>query len=256
MSTLIRTDQVPAADLIDFLQEIMATMWLPMDCRPESRWDYCAEFRASGLGPMQVVVMDVPPATVRRTPALICKADPDMLKITLVRLGENLRNACVNDRIAQFRLEDDALVVSDEISFDLVTGPFHESLDVIDAKPIQTTDSSFLKEKVGSPPLVIPIRITRDTILAVRKGPREQRTDFGMCFGLDLSALSFKILERFVSEAIEIRLVDKRAVDSAIAISIDERFGRREGSNDVRLQGSVIRMYGRPVQRALFCRIQ
>jgi hypothetical protein len=77
-----------------------------------------------------------------------------------------------------------------------------------------------------------------------------------MCFGLDLSALSFKILERFVSEAIEIRLVDKRAVDSAIAISIDERFGRREGSNDVRLQGSVIRMYGRPVQRALFCRIQ
>ena len=35
-------------------------MWLPMDCRPEDRKDYDAEFRASGLGPMQVVVMDVP----------------------------------------------------------------------------------------------------------------------------------------------------------------------------------------------------
>ncbi len=87
MSTLIRTDQVPAADLVDFLREIMATMWLPMDCRPESEWDYCAEFRASGLGPMQVVVMDVPPATVRRTPALIFQADPDLLKIALVRGG-------------------------------------------------------------------------------------------------------------------------------------------------------------------------
>lgn len=87
MSMLIRTDQVAAPDLVDFLREVMATMWLPMDCRPEDRKDYDAEFRASGLGPMQVVVMDVPPATVRRTPALISRADPDMLKIALVRGG-------------------------------------------------------------------------------------------------------------------------------------------------------------------------
>ncbi len=87
MSTLIRTDHVPTADLIDFLREVMARTWLPMECRPERRTDYCAEFRASGLGPMQVVVMDVPPATVRRTPALISQADPDMLKMVLVRGG-------------------------------------------------------------------------------------------------------------------------------------------------------------------------
>ena len=71
MSALIRTDQVPTADLVDFLREVLAKMWLPMDIHPEDGTDYCAEFRASGLGPMQVVVMDVPPATVRRTPALI-----------------------------------------------------------------------------------------------------------------------------------------------------------------------------------------
>jgi AraC-like DNA-binding protein len=87
MSVLMRTDQVPAADLTDFLQEIMATMWLPMDCRPSPGWDYCAEFRASGLGAMQAVAIDAPPATVRRTPAQISAADPDMLKITLVRGG-------------------------------------------------------------------------------------------------------------------------------------------------------------------------
>ena len=90
MSTLIRTDHVPAGDLVDFLRAVMARAWLPMECRPERRTDYCAEFRASGLGPLQVVVMEVPPATVTRTPALIAQADPDLLKIVLVRRGSCL----------------------------------------------------------------------------------------------------------------------------------------------------------------------
>lgn len=33
---------------------------------------------------MQVVVLDVMPVTVRRTPVLISQADPDMLKMLLV----------------------------------------------------------------------------------------------------------------------------------------------------------------------------
>ena len=89
MSSLIRTDQVSAADLVDFLRDVMAKTWMPMECHPEYRADYCAEFRASGLGPMQVVVIDVPPATVRRTPELISQADPDMLKMVLVRGGDS-----------------------------------------------------------------------------------------------------------------------------------------------------------------------
>jgi AraC-like DNA-binding protein len=89
MSTLIRTDHVPAADLVDFLRELMARTWLPMECLPEHRAGYAGEFRASGLGPMQVVVLDVPPATVRRTPQLISRADPDMLKMVLVRGGDS-----------------------------------------------------------------------------------------------------------------------------------------------------------------------
>jgi len=84
MSTLIRTDTVPAADRVDFLQKITATTWVPMECRIAGHGDYRAEIRASGLGPMHVTVMDIGPITVRRTPPLISQADPDLLKLFLV----------------------------------------------------------------------------------------------------------------------------------------------------------------------------
>jgi len=84
MSTLIRTEEVPAADRLDFVRQLTGTTWVPMECRSEHRADYRGEFRASGLGAMQVVVLDIMPITVRRTPELISQADPDMLKMLLV----------------------------------------------------------------------------------------------------------------------------------------------------------------------------
>ena len=84
MSTLIQMDHVSVADRIDFFREMTAAVWVPMECRPDLDADYRAVFRASGLGPMQVVVMDVMPTTVHRTPQLISQADPDMLKMLLV----------------------------------------------------------------------------------------------------------------------------------------------------------------------------
>lgn len=84
MSTVIRTDEVPAADRIDFVQQITATTWVPMECRTEHPDGYRGVFRASGLGAMQVVVLDIMPITVRRTPELITQADPDLLKMVLV----------------------------------------------------------------------------------------------------------------------------------------------------------------------------
>src|SRR5690242_20570678 len=84
MSTLIGTDHIAPADRLDFVQDITASTWVPMECRSEYRADYRAQFRASGLGPMQVVVLDVMPITVHRTPDLIAQADPDMLKLFLV----------------------------------------------------------------------------------------------------------------------------------------------------------------------------
>jgi AraC-like DNA-binding protein len=84
MSTLMRTDEVPLADRRDYLRHISASVWVPMECCAEQGSEYKAVFRASGLGPMQVVVMDVMPATVSRTPELISRADPDLLKLLLV----------------------------------------------------------------------------------------------------------------------------------------------------------------------------
>jgi AraC-like DNA-binding protein len=84
MSTVIRTDEVPAADRIEFVTQMTAATWVPMECRADPGSAYWGEFRASGLGPMQVVVMDIMPITVRRTPELISQADPDLLKLFLV----------------------------------------------------------------------------------------------------------------------------------------------------------------------------
>ena len=83
MSTLIRTDEVPVADRLDYVREITAATWVPMECRAETGGGYWGVFRASGLGPLQVVVMDVMPITVTRTPALIEQEDPDLLKMLL-----------------------------------------------------------------------------------------------------------------------------------------------------------------------------
>ncbi|KAB2352515.1 helix-turn-helix domain-containing protein [Actinomadura rudentiformis] len=90
MSTLIRTDVVPASDRFDFVQELVATTWVPMECRSEHRSDYWGEIRASGLGAMQVAVLDILPITVCRTPELISQADPDLLKMLLVCGGSSV----------------------------------------------------------------------------------------------------------------------------------------------------------------------
>jgi AraC-like DNA-binding protein len=87
MSTLVTTADVPAADRFDFIRELSATMWVPMECRGRCPADYRGEFRASGLGPMQVVVLDIMPITVRRTTEMIEHADPNMLKLFLVCAG-------------------------------------------------------------------------------------------------------------------------------------------------------------------------
>ena len=84
MSTLIQLDHVAVADRIDFFRDMTATVWVPMECRPQSGADYRAVFRASGLGAMHVVAMEVGPTTVSRTPRLISQADPDMLKMLMV----------------------------------------------------------------------------------------------------------------------------------------------------------------------------
>jgi AraC-like DNA-binding protein len=108
MSTVFRTDDVPPADRPDYVREITAATWVPMECRTESSGAYWGVFRASGLGAMQVVVMDVMPITVRRTPDLISQADPDMLKMLLV-CGEGATVVTQGGRQARLSMADFAL---------------------------------------------------------------------------------------------------------------------------------------------------
>jgi len=108
MSALVRIDRaVPAADRIDFIRQMSAGMWVPMDFsfeRPCERLDaeVAGEFHASGLGAMQVVVMDIMPVTVHRTEQHIAQADPDLLKAYLMCgegtsvIGQGGRQAVLN----------------------------------------------------------------------------------------------------------------------------------------------------------------
>ena len=155
MSTLIQTNQVPAADLVDFLREVMAKTWVPMECLPVEGSDYRAEFRASGLGPMQVVVIDVPPAVVSRTPEHISQADPDMLKLALVR-GDN---SCVIEQDGR-----QARLSAGEFTFYDTRRPYAAVIGTSQDRPVHMMTFMF-------PPSLLPLSRKRiSELVAVRFG--------------------------------------------------------------------------------------
>lgn len=87
MSVTIHTTDVPAPDRLDLLRSQLGAVWVPMSARSDYAADYHGRVRASGVGPMQVAVIDAMPITVARTPTLIDEADPDYVKMLLVRGG-------------------------------------------------------------------------------------------------------------------------------------------------------------------------
>jgi AraC-like DNA-binding protein len=90
MSTRISMTDWPESDRLDYMREAAAALWVPMDFTFSPVAPPWAEFRASGLGPMQVVVIDCLPAVVHRTPKLIAQADPDLMKAFLVLDGASV----------------------------------------------------------------------------------------------------------------------------------------------------------------------
>ena len=143
MSTVIRTDQVPAADRVDFVEDMAASMWVPMKIRPlhEADTNFCGEFRASGIGAMQVVVMEVMPADVRRTPELICQADPDMVKMVLICGG----NSCVVEQGGR-----QAQVSAGDLSCYDTRRPYKVTIGVDGNRPTQVMTFMF-------PPSMLPL---------------------------------------------------------------------------------------------------
>jgi AraC-like DNA-binding protein len=141
MSTLIRVDEVPAADRLDFVQDMTNRTWVPMECRIDNRLAYSGEFRATGLGAMQVVVMDIMPITVRRTPQLISQADPDMLKMVLVCGG----NPCVVEQDG-----NQAYLSAGEFALYDTRRPYQVSCGVGGQRPLQMMTFMF-------PPALLPL---------------------------------------------------------------------------------------------------
>src|SRR5262249_8822659 len=94
-----------------------------------------------GLGAMQVVVMDIMPITVCRTPALISQADPDMLKMVLVRGG----NSCVISQDGR-----QAPVSAAEFAFYDTRRPYEVSCGVGGDRPVQMMTFMF-------PPSLLPL---------------------------------------------------------------------------------------------------
>jgi len=82
VSVLIRARDVPADERLDYIHEIGARIWVPFTCTSEDISQM--EFRASGLGPLQVVVIDGAPFNVYRTPKQIEQVDPDLMKAVLM----------------------------------------------------------------------------------------------------------------------------------------------------------------------------
>jgi AraC-like DNA-binding protein len=103
MSNLIRLDELPAAERFEFLHELVAQTWVPMECHSEHRADYRGTFRSSGLGAIQVVVLDCLSIRVSRTPKLIRRADPDMLKLVMPVRGRGSYVVSQDDRQARLR---------------------------------------------------------------------------------------------------------------------------------------------------------
>jgi AraC-like DNA-binding protein len=146
MSTLIRTDDVSRADRLDFVREMSATMWVPMDCCALGEHaDYAEQFRVSGLGAMQVVVMDVMPIVVRRTPGLISRADPDMLKMALVCGG----NSCVIEQGGR-----QAPLSAGEFAIYDTQRPYQVAVGVGGERPVQMMTFMF-------PPSLLPLARNR-----------------------------------------------------------------------------------------------
>jgi AraC-like DNA-binding protein len=106
MSILVRVADVPADERVDYLHEVGARIWVPFTAVSEDVSQM--EFRASGFGSMQVVMIEGAPFRVTRSPKQIEQADPDLLKAYLV-CGGNKSVICQDDRQAMLSRGEIAL---------------------------------------------------------------------------------------------------------------------------------------------------
>jgi AraC-like DNA-binding protein len=83
MSTLIRTDNLPAADRFAYWREVVSATWVLMECHSDHEAAFLVRMRCIHLAGVQVNLMTAQAHEVRRTTRLIRRSDPDMLKLAM-----------------------------------------------------------------------------------------------------------------------------------------------------------------------------
>ena len=150
---LIRLQDRPVDERMDFMHEMSPTLWVPMDFAADGTPQ--AEFRISGLGPMQVVVIDAMPVTVSRTPQHIEQADPDLLK-AFVACGGGTSVIAQDGRQAELR--------PGELAFYDLRRPYEGILGTEPGQSIQGMTFMF-------PPSMLPLSRNRISELTATRIP-------------------------------------------------------------------------------------
>ncbi|SPL95978.1 Transcriptional regulator, AraC family [[Actinomadura] parvosata subsp. kistnae] len=103
---MVSTDKVPAAERFTFWREVSSKAWMPKDAHCEAH--LAARFRAQvaigEMGPVQWTLLTTTPYSVRRTPELIRRCDPETFLLSCTIRGHVVMEQ--NGRQADFAVGD------------------------------------------------------------------------------------------------------------------------------------------------------
>ncbi|MFC5749050.1 helix-turn-helix domain-containing protein [Actinomadura rugatobispora] len=87
IETVFRTEDVPRPDRFDYWRELMSRTHAPLDLASEHSADFRAHQRTLRFGAVTVWPTAFHPMTIRRTPGLIRRSDPEVFHLSLVLQG-------------------------------------------------------------------------------------------------------------------------------------------------------------------------
>ncbi|XVQ16090.1 molybdopterin cofactor-binding domain-containing protein [Spirillospora sp. CA-255316] len=104
IETVFRTKDVPRADRFDYWRELMSRTHAPLDLASEHSADFRAHQRTLRFGAVTVWPTAFHPMTIRRSPRLIKRSDPEVFHLSLVLQGH--AEAAWDHQEALFRPHD------------------------------------------------------------------------------------------------------------------------------------------------------
>lgn len=87
VETVLRSEDLPAAERFACYRELMSRAYAPMELRSDHAADFWVHQRLIGLGAVSVWPGEFQPLLLSRTPKLIRQCDPEVYQLTLVLKG-------------------------------------------------------------------------------------------------------------------------------------------------------------------------